>query len=299
MSSGKVHPSMSSSFRVRTQRVLQLAALFSAVVFVPTATADAPLVDLERMTWIEVRDRIATGTKTIIIPTGGTEQNGRHMVLGKHNIIVGETARRIARQLGDALVAPVMAYVPEGDAEKKTGHMAFAGTVTVSEQVYEGLLTETAKSFKAHGFTTIVLLGDSGGNQVPQDNVANRLSDAWSGDAVRVINAGNYYGRNGGDAYLLSQGETVPNIGSHAGIRDTSELLAVDPSAVRLANVARDVDGATGDASRATAAYGEKLLRLKVAAAVLEIQTERARPFENSWRLWVRMFGAEAKPSTP
>ena len=65
---------------------------------------DAAEVEIERMTWIEVRDRIADGATTIIIPTGGTEQNGAHMVLGKHNFIVAETARLIARALGDALV---------------------------------------------------------------------------------------------------------------------------------------------------------------------------------------------------
>jgi creatinine amidohydrolase/Fe(II)-dependent formamide hydrolase-like protein len=169
----------------------------------------------------------------------------------------------------------------------------------VSEHVYEDLLTETAKSFKAHGFTTIVFLGDSGGNQTPQDKVAARLTEAWSRDGVRVINAADYYGRNGGERYLLEQGETLASIGSHAGIRDTSELLAVEPSAVRPGLAAKDADGATGDASRATAAYGEKLLTLKVMAAIREILIETSRPPETSRGLWARMFGPEVKTSTP
>ena len=71
-------------------------------------------VFIEELTWTEVRDAIKAGKTTIIFPTGGTEQNGPHMVLGKHNFVVKHAAEQIARRLGNALVAPVLAYVPEG-----------------------------------------------------------------------------------------------------------------------------------------------------------------------------------------
>ncbi len=254
--------------------------LLLSVLLLPLAAAVArasPLVvEIERMTWIEVRDRIAAGATTIIIPTGGTEQNGPHMVLGKHNLIVAETARRIARTLGDALVAPVVAYVPEGDPGKRTGHMAYVGTISIPDAIYMQLLEAAAASFKAHGFKTIVLLGDSGGNQAPQAHLATKLAEAWSAAGVRVINAEGYYARNGGDALLEAQGETGKTLGTHAGIRDTSELMAVDATAVDLARAAPDSQGATGDARRATAARGEVLLRLKVDAAVTEIRAARS-----------------------
>lgn len=89
--------------------------LIAALCVASPALAQAPdTVFLERMTWDEVRDAIAAGKTTIIIPTGGTEQNGPHMALGKHNVRVTANANTIARRLGNALVAPVMAYVPEG-----------------------------------------------------------------------------------------------------------------------------------------------------------------------------------------
>ena len=69
---------------------------------------------IEELTWVEVRDAIRAGKTTLIFPTGGTEQNGPHMVLGKHNYIVKHNAEEIAKRLGNALVAPVLAYVPEG-----------------------------------------------------------------------------------------------------------------------------------------------------------------------------------------
>lgn len=250
-----------------------LAAL--ALLAAGVAPLSAAEVEIERLTWIEVRDRIAAGATTVIIPTGGTEQNGAHMVTGKHNFIVAETARRIAAKLGDALVAPVLAYVPEGDIETKSGHMAYPGTISLPPRVFGEVLEAAAKGFKAHGFKTIVFLGDSGGNQAPQTEVAERLSKAWGQDGVRVLNAADYYGRNSGDELLRAEGETAAAIGTHAGIRDTSELMAVWPAGVRLDRAAPDAQGATGDARRATAARGEKLIAAKVDAAVAEIRRQR------------------------
>jgi creatinine amidohydrolase/Fe(II)-dependent formamide hydrolase-like protein len=267
------------------------AAVAGAGASFGAGTVGSPAVEIETMTWVEVRDRIAQGARTVIIPTGGTEQNGAHMALGKHNVIVAETARRIARVLGDALVAPVIGYVPEGDAAKRTGHMAYAGTITVSNETFAALLTAAAESFKAHGFREIVLLGDSGGNQAPQAKVAEALSRAWAGDGVRVFNAARYYGKNGGDAYLLAHGETAGSIGTHAGIRDTSELMAVAPGLVDLSRAKPDSNGATGDARRASAERGEALLKLKVEAALAEIRAWRAnRPtavsHRSGWFFW-------------
>jgi len=232
------------------------------------------VVRLENLTWTQVRDRLKSGTTTIIIPTGGTEQNGRHMVLGKHNFIVTETARRIARRLGGALVAPVIAYVPEGDPAIKTGHMAYPGTISLLPDVFEKVLEQAARSFKTHGFKTIAFLGDSGGNQASQERVAARLNDAWAKDGVRVIHVSDYYAKNGGEALLLANGETSQTIGTHAGIRDTSELMAVYPQGVDLTKAKPNEDGATGDARRASVVLGKRLLDLKVDAAMAQIQKE-------------------------
>ena len=257
-----------------------ICAVATLTCSLQTASSDAASpslpVEIEHMTWIEVRDRVAAGTTTIIIPTGGTEQNGAHMILGKHNVIVAETARRIARELGDALVAPVLAYVPEGSIDDKGGHMAYAGTISVPDDVFAAVLQAAASSFKAHGFKTIVLLGDSGPNQGPQQALAEKLTLAWQDSGVQVINAGKYYAANGGEAMLIAEGETAATIGTHAGIRDTSELMAIDPAGVKLNGAKRDSDGAKGDPARASAERGARLLQLKIKTAVEEIRAARA-----------------------
>jgi creatinine amidohydrolase/Fe(II)-dependent formamide hydrolase-like protein len=93
---------------MRTRAVVALAGW--ALVAPVTSRAEAPpTVFLEELTWTEVRDLIRAGTTTIILPTGGTEQNGPHMALGKHNARVRALSAAIARALGNALVAPVLA----------------------------------------------------------------------------------------------------------------------------------------------------------------------------------------------
>jgi len=259
-----------------SNRGFGVACASVAISALLAGAARAGEVEIERMTTYEVGGALDAGKTTIIIPTGGTEQNGRHMVTGKHNFIVAEAARRIAAALGDALVAPVIAYVPEGNAKSRTGHMAYPGTITVPDEIYAKLLEAAALSFKVHGFKTIVFLGDSGGNQQPQAEVARALSAAWSNEGVRVVNAWSYYGENGGDEWLKSQGESAATIGTHAGIRDTSELLAVYRAGVRPGAVKVDADGATGDPARATKERGETLLALKVEAAIRDIRAVQA-----------------------
>ena len=73
------------------------------------AHAAPPSVFIEELTWTELRDAQRAGKTTLIIPVGGTEQSGPHLVLGKHNVRVKLLAGRIAETLGNALVAPVVA----------------------------------------------------------------------------------------------------------------------------------------------------------------------------------------------
>ncbi|MCK5189950.1 MAG: creatininase family protein, partial [Methylococcales bacterium] len=237
-------------------------------------------VFIEDMTWIEVDQAIKSGTDTLLIPTGGTEQNGPHMVLGKHNYIVKYTAGKIAEQLGNALVAPVLSYVPEGNIDQPEGHMRFSGTLSVTDDVFAKTLELATRSMRQHGFKVIAFIGDSGGNQAMQQVVADKLNEEWQGESVRVIQVGDYYQRNGQLGYLLRHGFSMNLIGGHAGIRDSSELLAVKPMGIRnnqlidYSNSVFSEVGADGDPGKASVVLGHYLLDLKVDAAIRQIQRE-------------------------
>lgn len=233
-------------------------------------------VYLDELTWTEVRDAIASGKTAVIVPTGGTEQNGPHMVLGKHNFIIHYTAGEIARRVGNTLVTPVMAYVPEGNIDPPSGHMRMAGTITLPNEHFMKVLEWAARSLKAHGFRDILFIGDSGGNQRGMQAVAEQLNAEWTVSGTRVHFISDYYSANGGEEWLLSQGESRENIGSHAGINDTSQLMAVDSTLVRpekfAVNGGFEGSGVTGNPTRASAEYGRKLLELKIEAAARQIR---------------------------
>lgn len=270
---------MKERYPLRVPEVLSclwLVFLWSAI---PVRAQDS--VFLEELTWVEVRDAIRAGRTTIIIPTGGTEQNGPHMVLGKHNVIVKYAAEQIARRVGDALVAPVLAYVPEGNIDPTTGHMWAPGTITLPPEQFANVIEFAARGFKAQGFLDVALIGDSGPNQAPLRAVAEKLNREWMATAARVHHLDAYYDYVQGDfiSWLKARGEKEADIGTHAGIPDTSQLLAIDPSGIRpsklVAGHAGDGTGVVGNPARASAEYGKKGLEFKIEAAVRQLRAHR------------------------
>lgn len=252
------------------------AALGAALLGTAFCAQAADSVYTEELTWVEVRDAIKAGKTTIIFPTGGTEQNGPHMVLGKHNVIVRHTAGQIALRLGNAMVAPVLAYVPEGDIQPPTGHMLFPGTITLPDEIFMKVTEFAARSFRVNGFKDIVLIGDSGPNQKGLQAVATVLNKEWAGSDVRVHYIADYYYQHGFADWLKRQGESNETIGTHAGIEDTSELMAINPNLIRKDKLAPGGDfkvtGVSGNPARASAVYGRQGLELKIATAVAQIQ---------------------------
>ena len=250
---------------------LGFAALRSAL-----ADTSPDTLFLEELTWIEIRDRIAGGKIVALVPTGGTEQNGPHMALGKHNVIIRHNVAEIARRLGNALVAPVLPYVPEGSFEPPEGHMAFPGTLGLSEHAFEVTLRDIATSLALAGFKLICFVGDHGESQAIQTSVARTLSRVWRHRGIRVANLDRYYFANGEDEWLKTQGFDDAAIGRHASLPDTAELLALAPDQLRRDRLAPAAwpprSGADGDPSKATPALGKRLLDLKIAAGEAQVR---------------------------
>jgi creatinine amidohydrolase len=256
-----------------------LLILWVLLVSAAGAQAAAPTtsVYLEELTWPELRADIQAGKTTILVPIGGTEQNGPHMAIGKHNVRVKVLAGKIAHALGDALVAPVVAYVIEGDVDRPSGHLQFPGTITAPPDAFEKILEYAGKSLKLAGFRNIVFLGDSGDNQKADAAAAQRLNREWKATPVRAYALGEYYHASEVEfAQLLkSKGYSAAEIGSHAGLLDTSLMMATDPSLVRadLLGETRPGDGTHGDPRRASAALGQLGVDLIVTRSVAAIRT--------------------------
>jgi len=237
---------------------------------------------LEELTWPEVKERMSHGTDTIIIPTGGTEQNGPHIAIGKHNWIVQYTSGEIARELGNALAAPVLAYVPEGPISPPQGHMLFPGTLSVTEEHFAAILEDAARSFKQEGFKHICFIGDHGGNQKAQSWVAEKLSDEWKNEGVTVLQVDHYYKDEEGAEWAKSKTLSPADPAAHAGFMDAAEVMAAHAGSVRKDKIqAYDkkdfpTTGVLGDPSGANAEIGKKLLAFKVRAAAEQIRKSQA-----------------------
>jgi creatinine amidohydrolase/Fe(II)-dependent formamide hydrolase-like protein len=269
----------------------QLAILFLALSSAGSAQrpADAPAtapggqppdtVRLEELTWAEVRDLVQSGTTTIIIGTAGTEQKGPHMVDGEHKFVMEYAGDKIARALGKTLLAPVITYVPEGSWENPTGHMSKPGTITLPEDRFVELLVNAGRSLKAGGFTTILLLGESGGNRNGMRIAAEKLNEVWKGSAARAFWADDYYTKSHADQnrYVTEKlGIPADKIGGHANILDTSEMMFVDPKHVRPKKIAPgggyENSGVSGDPSKASPELGKVFIQIKIDNALTQIK---------------------------
>jgi creatinine amidohydrolase len=263
-----------------------LAAVLAAASASGFGAAPAAGPYLEDLTWTELRDRLKAGTTTVLVPIGGTEQSGPQIALGKHNLRAKVIAGRIAQRLGNAVVAPTIAYVPEGAIEPPTSHMRFTGTISIGDAAFEAMLESAARSFRQHGFRDIVLLGDHGGYQKNLEHVAAKLNREWAArPGAKVLALVDYYRVTQADFVdaLKSKGFGADEIGSHAGLADTSLMLAIEPAMVRAEALAQAAkagprEGVSGDPRRATAELGQIGIERQIERSVQAIrEAARAR----------------------
>ncbi|MYH48437.1 MAG: hypothetical protein F4151_02620 [Gammaproteobacteria bacterium] len=228
---------------------------------------------IEEMTWMDVRDALASGKTTAIISTGGVEPNGPWLVTGKHNYVLRANCPAIAEKLGNALCAPVIETVPEGNIDPPSGHMTSPGTISLRQETFEAVLTDVAHSLKVHGFENIVLIGDSGGNQRGMENVANALNDAWGGEAA-VHFIPEYYRTPPGSPNVLRDlgivTDDMPRDGLHDSPGITFNMMLDDPASVRWAERVK-----AGQAVINGVSIADLGKSLEIARQIADARTER------------------------
>jgi len=232
---------------------------------------------IEELTWMEVRDALRDGKTTAIVATGGIEQNGPYLATGKHNYVLAGACEGIARALGNALCAPVVKLVPEGGIDNPTGHMRYPGTISLREETYRAVLEDVAGSLRAHGFTDVVLIGDSGGNQAGMEAVAETLNARWGGTA-RAHYVPEFYRYRDVHEWMnaeLGIHETV-NEGIHDDFVITAIMMTENPETVRHAQRVKagkaSINGVSIADEAATVETGRKLLQYRVDRTVEAIR---------------------------
>jgi creatinine amidohydrolase/Fe(II)-dependent formamide hydrolase-like protein len=264
-----------------------LVVALAAIMPLPAlAAAPGASVFLEDLTSPELAARVAHGATIALVPIGGTEQSGAHLVLGKHDARVRVLAGRIADALGNAIVAPVIAYVPEGSIKPPTGHMKYPGTISIPDAAFDATLAATARSLHQAGFRDVFFLGDHGGYQSNLKRVAEQFAHEPASGVPFHVHALEAYYRVTQTAYvdaLKSRGYTMAEIGEHAGLADTSLSMALAPDGVRTdalapASAPQQQPGVRGDPRRSSIALGQVGATLIVEQSVAAIRAAAGKP---------------------
>jgi len=248
----------------------------SLVLAAASTFAQTRSVHTEDLTWYEIRDAMAAGKTTAIVFAGGIEQNGPHMAVIKHNAIARYTAGKIAEQLGNALVYPIVPFSPAGDPVERTGHSRFVGTVSLSSEVFMGVMRQVALSALSGGFKNVFVMGDHGCGQSELKLAAETLDAEWRGKGSHVYYIAFTKATQQTNAYLSEH--KIPG-GGHAGVAETAQLLFLDNGkAIRKDKLTaakgqpEPSTGINGDPSPATAEMGKMFLDMKVADASEQIK---------------------------
>lgn len=238
---------------------------------------------IEELTWMEVRDALRDGKTTAIIATGGIEQNGPYLATGKHNYVLQGACEGIARSLGNALCAPIIKLVPEGGIDNPTGHMRYPGTISLREETFRAVLDDVASSLRAHGFSDIVFIGDSGGNQRGMAAVTEELNARWAGRG-RAHFIAEFY--RYGEVFEWMEAELGISEPQNDGIHDdfviTSIMMVEEPQSVRhaqrVAAGKATINGLSIEDKEATIETGRKLLAFRVEQTVAAIRRALGEP---------------------
>ncbi len=256
-----------------------LVAVFASfAAWNAAASASESRVLMEQMTTTEIGDAIQAGKTTVLIFNASTEASGPALALGKHIIRAQYLAEHIARELGNALVAPVMPFAPTSDERR------FPGTVHLSPDTFSRVNEDVADSMVRAGFKYIVLMGDHDGNQRPLQALAARLDEKYRPQGVRVFYSSDAYAKSNQEieAYLREHGYPPSR---HGGVADTSMTWAMEAEYVRPdkmvvgspvppagSPLALGTVGVEGDPRRSSPELGKVFLALKVKNGVVEIR---------------------------
>jgi len=194
---------------------------------------------IEEMTWPEVKAAIQSGKRRVIVMLGAMEQHGPHLPIGTDTYLGYATGERLARRLGDALVAPVVTL------GYSVGHLPMAGTVSIEETTLEAVIVDVCRSLARHGFQEIILLCSHGGNYRAVRSVLARLREEHRELRISTITDFDEW-LQPAKQFAAHEGLDMARLGVHAGGGETSLMLAHRPDLVQMDKAC---EGFTGDAS--------------------------------------------------
>jgi len=234
-------------------------------------------VFMDDMTWSEITNAMKAGKTTVILPAGGLEATGPFITLNKHQNMLRASTDMIARKLGNALVAPVVRYVPPDEGFQRG---PYVGDFNITLAAYKSTLTDIVTALKDDGFKEIILIGDHQGAQRGMKEVAAELTPKWAGGATHVHFVPEYYDRTAVQDYIKNTlhitEQRLPGGGFGDNYYNTAILFAVNPEGIRLKQrIEADtltVNGVDLKPVEKTIANGKHILEMQTDQTVKAIQ---------------------------
>jgi creatinine amidohydrolase/Fe(II)-dependent formamide hydrolase-like protein len=216
------------------KHTLALISALAVSTVAPGAFAQQPnvkdIVELELLTHTEVSEKLKSGTTTILLVTGGTEERGPQDVIGGHTIMARHHAIRIAQKLGNALVAPVLPFAVNATGLNASREMADqAGPMQLPPDVFKQVQLAMIDSLARSGFKDIFVMGDHGGGQPQMKEAAEEMDKKWSAKGTNVYYVSDFYNKTHEDVDKYLYDHKLP-IGGHGAMMETSEMMWMEPA---------------------------------------------------------------------
>lgn len=230
---------------------------------------------LEEMSWREIREALEAGKETVLVMVGAIEQHGPHLPIVTDTMLGYERGVRLAKALGNALVAPVISL------GRSDHHMGFPGTITLTPETFKAMVLEFCASLGQHGFKNMILIPTHGGNYGAMEEVFPKIEEALPD--VKVVLVGRQDSKEAHSKIQQKLNVDPLKAGVHSGLGETALMLACRPDLVHMEyapegwvgefddEVAKRLTergthefspvGVLGDARGATAELGEAYLK--------------------------------------
>ena len=244
---------------------------------------------LEELTQPEFRDLIKDGYTTVLIMTGGVENNDGNLSMNKHNINNKLLGEMMARKMGKTLVAPLVTLEP-GNAGPNI-QPGRAGPM-LSQATYVALLFDMGNYLRSMGFKEIYYMGDSGGNGRGMQTAADSLTKVYadSPDKVSFKHIAEYYNHTSVIQPYLQNELKIPEgikIGASTGTSGLHEELGIDatmaladPQSIRFAQRVKagqaEINGIKFESLKWLQELGRKVAELRVTTTINAITAYRA-----------------------
>lgn len=268
------------------RRLASVAALaLSCAVVQPAISraADAPALPsvwLADLTWLELRTAMQQGVDTVLLPLGGIEARGSHLVLGANNRVLTSIATAAAKKDQWTLIAPVVPFAPE-ISDDSLGTLRWPGTLHMSPDSIGSLVAEVTASLKVHGIHHLILLTNQPAAADALRDTARALNKSWAVEGV-VVGLADVSPDSAFEKDLLAKFRLTPEQnGDHGGLIETAEMLACCSDGVRQSTLPRtpgavEASGASGRPDLATSDIGRASLEHKITSVLATIAEVRS-----------------------